>query len=275
MVVRSRESVSEAADVSVCPECDGSGWIRIPDRGAGAARRCQCQQRSVLAELLDAAGIPPKYETCDFDSFRTGLDSDPTNKLLRALSICRHYVETFLDPESGGWTSRGLLFIGPPGVGKTHLAVATLKELIRRYRIRGRFLDFTAFLGRIQASFDPESEESRHELLDPVLRAEVLVFDELGAQKTTAFVLDTLYLILNTRYGERKPTLFTTNFRLSGADATDSSRTLVEESGMPRSELLADRMSPRLVSRLYEMARPIEIDTADFRKRFLRPGQPR
>ncbi len=259
-------------DVSVCPECDGTGWVRVPDTGAGSARRCRCVLDRVVPELLEQAGTPQKYRECSFENFRTGLETDPNNKLLRAREICRRYVEDFIDPAAGSFVQRGLLFIGPPGVGKTHLAVATLQELIRRYRLRGQFLDFTAFLGRIQASFNPESEESRHELLDPILRAEVLVFDELGAQKPTPFVLDTLYLILNTRYGERRCTIFTTNFRLA-TDASVRDAVSAAESGLggiPRSELLIDRLGPRLVSRLFEMARPIEIDTADYRQRFLR-----
>jgi DNA replication protein DnaC len=169
-------------------------------------------------------------------------------------------------------------------VGKTHLAAAILSELIRRYRVLGRVADFTSLIHEIQATFDPRSPESKRELLDPVIEAELLVLDELGAQKPTGWVNDLLYLIVNTRYTRRRPTLFTTNFRLDpapeaarreeagGGTAGAGMAGAGEAPGAPPAggfASLATRIPPMLVSRLYEMAQPVVLTAVgDFRREY-------
>ena len=83
--------------------------------------------------------------------------------------------------------------------------------------------------------------------------AEVLVLDELGAQKPTAWVREILYLVINARYTRRLPTIFTTNFTL-GSETHDGPVALVERIGAP------------LVSRLHEMAYIVSLQTHDFRR---------
>ncbi|MEE8526099.1 MAG: ATP-binding protein, partial [Thermoanaerobaculia bacterium] len=239
-----------SAPQDVCPECGGRGWKVEPDGGAGMAVRCDCAKRELGAFYLAHAGIPERYLRCRLENFKPSVSADAKirQQLARAHKQCQLYVDSFLDLEENRFRESGLILIGPPGIGKTHLAVAVLIELIERYNLRGRFVDFTSLLHQIQSTFDSGSPESKHHVLDPVIKAEVLVLDELGSQKPTDWVKDTLYLIMNTRYTERRPTLFTSNYRLEAGGA-----------GADDPNALASRLSPLLVSRLYEMAQPVRL----------------
>jgi DNA replication protein DnaC len=150
---------------------------------------------------------------------------------------------------------RGLLLIGPVGVGKTHLAVAILRELIQRYQVAGLFYQFGALLRRIQDSYNPISQTSELAVLQPVFDAEILVLDELGASKPTDWVRDTMMQIINTRYNDKRLTIFTTNYSDTRINEKDTGELLEERIGVP------------LRSRLYEMCKTVEIEGDDYRKR--------
>jgi len=169
---------------------------------------------------------------------------------------------------------KGLLLIGQVGVGKTHLAVATLKGLVEK-GVPCLFCEFGSLLKQIQDSYNPISKTSELRVLAPVYQAEVLVLDELGATIPTDWVRDTMYQIINKRYNDKKLTIFTTNYfdepRVDSIPEPETSkRTFSRKAASDRLHdmtTLEDRIGSRLRSRLYEMCNVIEIEGEDYRKR--------
>lgn len=223
-----------------------------------------------------ALGIPPKFQNVSFENFKVRSGSKENPSLLAALQTCRQYVTEFCRT-NGSRCTWGLLFIGIPGVGKTHLAVATLRALVGAGMTTGRFLDFTSFVSDLQSTFDPSNPESKQNLLDPVLNTGLLVLDDLGARQPTPFVNEILYLIVNTRYANQRPTIFTTNLQLEaapvrapGPEREAFSQPLAfdqSESAGGRAHLLSNRLQPLLVSRLFEMTKTVTMTADDYRKK--------
>jgi DNA replication protein DnaC len=247
--------------MTVCSICDGVGLIRVKDTaGNWVSRPCECQVMEREGRRIAAARIPDRYRNCTLDAFDPSYPgADPS--LARALQMARKFTETFPVDTAG----RGLLFVGSMGLGKTHLAVGILRRLIQERGARGYFCDYRELLKSIQNSYNPEVRTTELELLKPVFGAEVLVLDDLGAQKPNEWVWDTVALILNTRYNGQQTTIITTNWpdQPAGAgakfDRNGAKPALLEDT-------LGDRIGDRMRSRLAEMCVRVEMRGDDFRQ---------
>lgn len=244
--------------VESCPQCGGSGWKTIPASSTKpqSVARCECRVGNWSERLLKKARIPVRYEHCtlsNFDSDFPGAD----RSLPAALFQANRFVEEY------PLENTGLMLLGPIGVGKTHLAVGILRELVIQKNASCLFYDYRELLKEIQNSYNPSVQTTELEILNPVFETEVLVLDELGAVKPTEWVWDTVSHILNTRYNDKRTTIITSNFADLPPAATEVRSALGR---VTRDETLGDRIGERMRSRLHEMCRKVEMQGSDFRQ---------
>jgi DNA replication protein DnaC len=224
-----------------CSICEGTGWRAIERDGARLVERCECWRETVSARHLAEARIPPRYARCDLDHFILY----PNERLMSAVARARRFADAF--PA----VTKGLCLIGPPGIGKTHIAVSVLRKVVADKGARGLFYDVRDLLRMIRSTYNPVVRTAEMDILRPVMEADLLVLDDLGAEKPSEWVEETMNLIVNTRYNERRPTIFTTNYE-----------DLPDEADL---DALRVRVGYRMHSRLHEMCEFLEYDGGDFR----------
>jgi DNA replication protein DnaC len=256
--------------VGTCLNCGGTGFTIEQRDGVEVAVRCACRRDRKVEGLLAAARIPARYKHCTVENFEVWSQDKASNNLqAKAKRRTREFIDCYPKVE------RGLLYMGNVGTGKTHLAVAALQELILTKGAQGVYSNFLELVQELQMSFDG-SGASREEILGPVTEADVLVLDELGAGRLTEWVRDLLYYVINSRYMANRVTIFTTNYLdfpqpargvARGGDSSASYQPQDAPSAERGQETLADRISERLRSRLFEMCDVIELRGEDYRAR--------
>jgi DNA replication protein DnaC len=185
-------------------------------------------------------GIPRRYLNYAFDNFTGG---DMVKK------ICRNFVAEYPNVDS-------LLFSGPPGCGKTHLAMATCRALIAEMKVNNRgehdddgrrdisFTTVPELLLEIRRTFGQTAVESEDDVINKYAQVNLLILDDLGAEKASEFAIQALYLLIDRRNRDLKPTIITTNLTLSEIE---------------------NRLNGRIASRLAEMT-VVKINMPDHRK---------
>jgi DNA replication protein DnaC len=224
-----------------CDVCHGTRWKPEVRDGIERLVRCDCWRAEMAERHLLEARIPQRYSRCELSTFEH--DTDSQRDAFRRASA---FVQQFPAVD------RGLLLYGPNGVGKTHLAVGMLKAVMRTRGARGFFFETRELLKLVRDTYNRSVAETEMDVLAPVLKADVLVLDDLGAERTSDWVQETLGLVVNTRYNERRPTIFTSNL-VDSPDSTD-----------PRSFIY--QLGSRTRSRLAEMCDWVEMHGVDMRE---------
>jgi DNA replication protein DnaC len=247
-----------------CKQCSGTGWVVTTHDGSSAAGRCACVQAGIATALREGAQIPANYRNASFETFVLPQDNPSAQRaladvMLAVAAYTRNYPAT---------EKPGLLLAGPPGTGKTHLAVAAMRQLLERGH-EVVFFDYQNLLEQIRAGYSEALGISR-EAYRSALEAEILLLDDLGAHRTTEWTEDTVTAIVTHRYNHRKPLIATTNlvdpdiggtsYEKGALGGTPSYRTTLEQ-----------RVGERARSRLFEMCRVIRMPSVeDYRIRRLR-----
>jgi DNA replication protein DnaC len=247
--------------VEVCSVCEGSGLRVVQEDGRAVARPCECRIARRAERMLERAHIPKRYEHCSLDSYESGFRG-ANETLADAQRQARRFVDGFPLETAG----TGLLLTGSIGVGKTHLAVGMLKEIIAVRGVQGLFCDYRELLKEVQNSYNQNVSATELEVLRPVFDTEVLVLDELGASKPTEWVWDTVAHILNARYNDRRTTIITTNFPNLVEIPKPEFRKLTDVQQAMYKETLGDRIGERMRSRLQEMCVVVDMQGSDFRQ---------
>ncbi len=244
-----------------CPECEGRGHVYIEDEtGISSMRECVCAGLVQRLKKVGDAGIPGKFVTTKLETYHP---IDASQKL--ALRVAQDFVKDF------GTSQQGLLFMGRPGLGKTHLAVAVIKMLILDKRADCKFVDFFQLLSDIRYGYSQDLSEQA--IINPYVAAPILLIDELAKGRNTEWELTMLDQIISSRYNAAdKITLFTTNYpdqapnpkkggkNESHKEFGSSREALVSE------ETLQDKVGERIYSRLVEMCRFVKLEGIDYRQ---------
>jgi hypothetical protein fgonA2_02174 len=162
----------------------------------------------------------------------------------KAYTIAKNYAKDF---EAMKKDNVGLVFIGTVGSGKTFLAFAIANELIETKQIRVKLRNFAQIINDLQkGGFDLD----RNEYIRNLVSIPLLILDDLGIERDTTYAKEQVYQIVNSRYLEHKPTIFTTNLSLE--NITSSSESMEYQ---------------RIYSRILEMCIPVMVVESDFRKK--------
>ncbi len=232
-----------------CPECEGRGHVYIEDEtGITSLRECVCAGLVHRLKKVGEAGIPGKFASTKLDTYHPIHASQKF-----ALRQARDFVQDF------GKSKQGLLFMGRPGLGKTHLAVSVIKMLILEKKAGCKFVDFFQLLSDIRFGYSQDLSEQA--IINPYVVAPILLIDELAKGRNTEWELTMLDQIISSRYNAAdKITLFTTNYSDQTHDSSNDRQPLASE------ETLQDKVGERIYSRLAEMCRFIKLEGIDYRQ---------
>jgi DNA replication protein DnaC len=244
----------------VCPRCGGTGYTLVPAGGTMVAQECVCRHLDERIGLFNRIGTPAALARACFDG-REGFFKPYAADQAKAKRIAEDFAQKFRKDAP----TKGFLFFGGPGGGKTHLLCATLRYLALEKGIPSRYVEFMLLLSDIRAGF---SENRSHmEILRPLVTIPVLAIDELGKERGTEWERSMLDELVSRRYNSGLATLFATNYfprgevapvkEEPGAYVNTASRQFARDA---EAMTLEQRVGNRVYSRLMEMCTFVKLD---------------
>lgn len=221
--------------MSICEKCNGLKWII--EKNTGKVKPCDC----LRLKKEEIFFLPPHFKNCSFENFHTYKQLN----LLQAKKIAEEFAKKF------PLVDYGILFVGPNGVGKTHLACAILNKIQKEKGLNGLFVDFSNLSFKLKDKFGSFEDETMGDLVELMVETPILLLDDLGSIKSSQWYQDVIYEIINQRYLKNKVMILTTAYQ-------------IQEEG--ERENLYSRIGDALVSRILEVCKIVEIQAKDHRK---------
>jgi DNA replication protein DnaC len=226
--------------MTACPDgrCDGSGFLY--DEAARVARPCSCRPLRIARKKAAAleGRIPKRYREVSFDR-------EPLRSIERSnphvVREVRQYVGAVAEQLDAG---RGLWFTGDVGTGKTTLAMLISKAAMEADRTVAIY-SLPRLLGLLRDTYADTAQYSLNELIDRLAAVDLLHVDDVGAERTSDWVLEQLYAIVNARYEDERSVIITTNLER---------------------DPLVEQIKERTVSRLEEMCTLVPLYGEDARR---------
>lgn len=230
-----------------CKNCLDSGWLLVTVDGREIARPCSCRQTNNLLLMVDNSNIPLRFRGVKLRAHFP----DKTNKeQVQAKKIAEKFIADY--PA----LTKGLLFQGPTGVGKTRLLCALGNQLIEEKNAEVFYIDWNDLTREMRSGEDTSNRDfsTIGQLINRLANVQLLLFDEIGSSKPSPWVEDNIYYLINRRYNNNLLSMFATNYY---------------DDKVVGPETLTDRIGARIRSRLYEMTDTVRMSGDDYRKAHL------
>jgi len=203
-----------------CPICGDSGWRFFIKDGLDYAEPCECgiNEREREKNKLKFASVPYMYRETKMKDIKLSLYATQDSKqMIKAiLTSLKWWIEHLEDMEDRG---QGLYFWSiTKGSGKTMTAAALCNELMNEHKKQVKFATSMQIIAEIRASWDKESGTSESRLLRDLADVDYLIIDDFGTEKVKDWIEERFYQIINTRYTDKKITIFTSNSVISKLD---------------------------------------------------------
>ncbi len=190
-----------------------------------------------VGSLVEKSGLSKRLKSYTFSNFKPYVSPEAA----RAVERVEEYLGSWEENKEEG---KGLYLCGGVGTGKTHLAVAVLNEVVRKKRVPSLFVTVPELLDNLREAYNKPGRDL-DEWMDAVQNADFLVLDDLGSERVTEWVRERIFVIVNHRYREQLPTVFTSNVG-------------------PKD--LAEQLGERTASRIIAMCEWIALEGDDYRE---------